>query len=74
MVCLKDLYIIESTTMIIPESKIKDYLEKSLKVQNTRMLIFITEEEKSALKSLSFASGLSMTEIIRRSLYNTLND
>ena len=60
--------------MIIPESKIKDYLEKSLKVQNTRMLIFITEEEKAALKSLSFSSGLSMTEIIRRSLYNTLND
>ena len=67
------LYIIESTTMIITESNQKDYIEKSQVARTVRMLIFITPEEKEALKSLSCASGLSMTEIIRRAVYNVIN-
>lgn len=58
--------------MIIKKSNLKDYLQKSKTVKSSRMLTFITPEEKKALKSLSHSSGLSMTEILRRSLYNTL--
>jgi hypothetical protein len=60
--------------MIIKESNLNDYIVKSKTAKTSRMLIFITPEEKEALKSLSCASGLSMTEILRRSLYNTLNN
>jgi len=59
--------------MIITEEKIEDYIKQSRPSKTVRMLIFITPEEKEALKSLSCKSGLSMTEILRRSLYNTLN-
>jgi len=69
----RTLYIIESTIMIIKESNLNDYIVQSKTAKTSRMLIFITPEEKEALKSLSCASGLSMTEILRRSLYNTLN-
>ena len=60
--------------MIIKESNLNDYIVQSKTAKTSRMLIFITPEEKEALKSLSCASGLSMTEILRRSLYNTLNN
>ena len=60
--------------MIIKESNLNDYIVQSQSAKTSRMLIFITPEEKEALKSLSCASGLSMTEILRRSLYNTLNN
>jgi len=59
--------------MIITESNLNDYIVQSKTAKTSRMLIFITPEEKEALKSLSCTSGLSMTEILRRSLYNTLN-
>ena len=59
--------------MIIKESNQKDYIEKSQVAKTVRMLIFITPEEKEALKSLSCTSGLSMTEIIRRAVYNVIN-
>ena len=59
--------------MIIKQSNLKDYILKSRTAKTSRMLIFITPEEKEALKSLSCTSGLSMTEILRRSLYNSLN-
>ena len=59
--------------MIITESNLNDYIQKSQVAKTSRMLIFITPEEKEALKSLSCTSGLSMTEIIRRAMYNTLN-
>ena len=59
--------------MIIKESNLNDYIVQSKTAKTSRMLIFITPEEKEALKSLSCKSGLSMTEILRRSLYNTLN-
>ena len=59
--------------MIIKESNLKDYVQKSQLAKTSRMLIFITPEEKEALKSLACSSGFSMTEILRRSLYNTLN-
>ena len=59
--------------MIIKKSNLNDYIEKSQTAKTSRMLIFITPEEREALKSLSCATGLSMTEILRRSLYNTLN-
>ena len=59
--------------MIITESNQKDYIEKSQVAKTVRMLIFITPEEKEALKSLSCTSGLSMTEIIRRAVYNVIN-
>ena len=59
--------------MIIKESNLNDYVLKSRTAKTVRMLIFITPEEKEALKSLSCTSGLSMTEILRRSLYNSLN-
>ena len=59
--------------MIIKESNIKDYIQKSQTAKTSRMLIFITPKEKEALKSLACSTGLSMTEILRRSLYNTLH-
>lgn len=59
--------------MIIKESNLNDYIKKSQTAKTSRMLIFITPEEKEALKGLACSSGLSMTEILRRSLYNTLN-
>jgi hypothetical protein len=59
--------------MIIKESNLNDYILKSRTTKTVRMLIFITPEEKEALKSLSCTSGLSMTEIIRRAMYNALN-
>ena len=59
--------------MIIKESNLNDYILKSRTAKTSRMLLFITPEEKEALKSLSCTSGLSMTEIIRRAMYNTLN-
>ena len=59
--------------MIIKESNLNDYILKSRTAKTSRMLIFITPEEKEALKSLSCTSGLSMTEIIRRAMYNVLN-
>ena len=59
--------------MIIKESNLNDYVLQSRTAKTVRMLIFITPEEKEALKSLSCTSGLSMTEIIRRAMYNALN-
>ena len=59
--------------MIIKESNLNDYILKSRTAKTSRMLIFITPEEKEALKSLSCTSGLSMTEIIRRAMYNALS-
>ena len=59
--------------MIIKESNLNDYIIQSRTAKTSRMLIFITPEEKEALKSLSCTSGLSMTEIIRRAMYNALN-
>ena len=59
--------------MIIKDQHLNDYILKSRTAKTSRMLIFITPEEKEALKSLSCTSGLSMTEILRRSLYNSLN-
>ena len=59
--------------MIIKDQHLNDYILKSRTTKTVRMLIFITSEEKEALKSLSCTSGLSMTEIIRRAMYNTLN-
>ena len=52
--------------MIIKESNLNDYILKSRTTKTVRMLIFITPEEKEALKSLSCSTGLSMTEILRR--------
>jgi hypothetical protein len=59
--------------MIIKENNLNEYILQSKTAKTSRMLIFITPKEKEALKSLSCTSGLSMTEIIRRSLYNTMN-
>lgn len=59
--------------MIIKKSNLNDYIQKSQTAKTSRMLIFITPGEREALKNLSCATGLSMTEILRRSLYNTLN-
>jgi len=59
--------------MIIKKSNLNDYIQKSQTAKTSRMLIFITPGEREALKSLSYTTGLSMTEILRRSLYNTLN-
>jgi len=52
--------------MIIKESNLNDYIVQSKTAKTSRMLIFITPEEKEALKSLSCSTGLSMTEILRR--------
>ena len=59
--------------MIIKENDLKEYTQRSQMAKTVRMLLFITPVEKEALKSLSCTSGLSMTEILRRSLFNTLN-
>ena len=59
--------------MIINETNQNDFVQRSLKAKTARVLIFITQDEKDDLKSLSCSSGLSMTEIIRRSIYNTIH-
>ena len=59
--------------MIIKDHHLKDYQLISKSPKDSRILLFITREEKEALKSLSCDSGASMNEILRRSLYNSLN-
>ena len=59
--------------MIVQDERLADFISLSSSPKTVRLLIFITPEEKEALKGLSCSTGLSMTEIIRRSLYNTLN-
>mgnify|MGYP000064595037 FL=1 len=59
--------------MIINDQHLKDYQLISKSPKDCRILLFITREEKKAIKSLSGDTGMSMNEILRRSLYNTLN-
>lgn len=59
--------------MIIKKEDLKDYQLISKSTKDSRILLFITRQEKKALKSLSGDTGMSMNEILRRSLYNTLN-
>lgn len=59
--------------MIVQNERLADFISLSSSPKTVRLLVFITPEEKEGLKGLSCSTGLSMTEIIRRSLYNTLN-
>ena len=59
--------------MILKKEDLKDYQLISKSTKDCRILLFITRQEKKALKSLSGDTGMSMNEILRRSLYNTLN-
>ena len=59
--------------MIIKDHHLKDYQLISKSPKDSRILLFITREEKEALKSLSFSSGVSMNEIMRRAMYNAIN-
>lgn len=59
--------------MIVQEENLSDYTQKSKPPKTVRLLVFITPEEKEGLKGLSCSTRLSMTEIVRRSLYNVLN-
>ena len=59
--------------MIIKDQHLKDYQLISKQPKDSRILLFITIEEKEALKSLSFSSGVSMNEIMRRAMYNAIN-
>lgn len=59
--------------MIIRNEDLKDYQLISKSPKDSRILLFITREEKEALKSLSFSSGVSMNEIMRRAMYNAIN-
>jgi hypothetical protein len=59
--------------MIIKDKHLIDYQLISKSPKDSRILLFITREEKEALKSLSCDSGVSMNEIMRRAMYNALN-
>ena len=59
--------------MIIKDQHLKDYQLISKSTKDSRILLFITREEKEALKSLSCDSGVSMNEIMRRAMYNAIN-
>ena len=52
--------------MIIKDKHLIDYQLISKSPKDSRILLFITREEKEALKSLSCDSGVSMNEIMRR--------
>lgn len=60
--------------MIIKDENMQGFIKLSEIAKTSRMLIFITPEEKDALKRFSNVTGLSMTEVIRRSIYNTLKE
>ena len=59
--------------MIIKDKHLIDYQLISKSPKDSRILLFITREEKAALKNLSCDSGVSMNEIMRRAMYNALN-
>ena len=58
--------------MIIKPTHIAQYIEESKSTKDARILLFITREEKEMLQKHSLATGMSMNEILRRSLFNTL--
>jgi hypothetical protein len=58
--------------MIIKPTHITQYIEDSKQTKDSRILMFITREEKEKLQKLSKSSGMSMNEILRRSLFNTI--
>lgn len=58
--------------MIIKQEDLLDYQKTSLPSKDSRIILFITREEKEALKRLSLNTGISMNEIMRRSLFNAL--
>ena len=60
--------------MIIKDENMQGFIKLSEIAKTSRMLIFITQEEKDALKRFSNVTGLSMTEVIRRSIYSTLKE
>ena len=58
--------------MIIKPTHITEYIEESKQTKDSRILLFLTREEKEKLQKLSKSSGMSMNEILRRSLFNTI--
>ena len=58
--------------MIIKPHNLTQYIEESKKTKDSRILLFITREEKVKLQKLSQTTGMSMNEIVRRSLFNTI--
>ena len=58
--------------MIIKPHNLTQYIEESKQTKDSRILLFITREEKVKLQKLSQATGMSMNEIVRRSLFNTI--
>lgn len=58
--------------MIIKATHLAQYIEESKPTKDSRILLFITKEEKEKLQKLSQAAGMSMNEIVRRSLFNTI--
>lgn len=58
--------------MIIKPTHIAQYIEESKHTKDSRILLFITREEKEMLQKHSHSTGMSMNEILRRSLFNTL--
>ena len=58
--------------MIIKPTHIAQYIEESKHTKDSRILLFITREEKEMLQKHSYSTGMSMNEILRRSLFNTL--
>ena len=58
--------------MIIKATHLTQYIEESKPTKDSRILLFITREEKEKLQKLSQTTGMSMNEIVRRSLFNTI--
>ena len=58
--------------MIIKATHLAQYIEESKPTKDSRILLFITREEKAKLQKLSQTTGMSMNEIVRRSLFNTI--
>ena len=59
-------------SMIIKATHLAQYIEESKPTKDSRILLFITREEKEKLQKLSQTTGMSMNEIVRRSLFNTI--
>lgn len=58
--------------MIIKPTHLAQYIEEGKPTKDSRILLFITREEKEKLQKLSLSTGMSMNEIVRRSLFNTI--
>lgn len=70
--CIQTCTLYKDIFMIIKATHLAQYIEESKPTKDSRILLFITREEKEKLQKISLSTGMSMNEIVRRSLFNTI--